>query len=171
MGISIGVTVGMILVACFLGCIIWHRKCYKDQLSKNIQSGISLPIRVNNIDSSTILSEAVIDHGETLASKKNGHSTWWGKHEQDFVSSAFGIPRYSYKYAIFCILYLYIVLVDGLHSWLTFDLIFVCRLSFIKYKMYLFDLLHTWVSFDLDFVHSFSFIKYSMHVFVSFFKN
>lgn len=97
MGISIGVTVGVILVACFLRCIIWHRKRYKDQLSRNIQSGISLPIRVNSVDSSTILSESVIDHGETLASKQNGHSTWWGKHEKDFVSSASGITRYSYK--------------------------------------------------------------------------
>ncbi|KAH9331357.1 hypothetical protein KI387_003465, partial [Taxus chinensis] len=97
LGISIGVTVGVILVACFFRCIIWQRKRSKDQRSKNIQTGISLPIRVNGIDSSTILSESVIDRGATVASKQNGHSSWWGKHEKDFVPSTSGIPRYSYK--------------------------------------------------------------------------
>ena len=70
MGFSIVVIVGVILVDYFLCCIIWNRKCYNDQLSKNIQSGISLPICVNNIDSSAILLESIIDHGENLASRK-----------------------------------------------------------------------------------------------------
>lgn len=85
LGFSIGVTVGVVLVACALLCIRFRRKRSKVQRSNGI-------IGIDNV-----LSDSVIDHEAAHSSRQNGHSSWWRMHEKNFVPSSSGIPRYSYK--------------------------------------------------------------------------
>eukprot|EP01018_Ginkgo_biloba_P024455 Gb_34904 [translate_table: standard] len=95
-GISIGVTIGVVLATFTLLCIRLRRRRSQVHRSSNDQRGVSLPIRINGVDSSQIMSDAIV-HESSQASKQNGRSSWWGLHEKNFVPSASGIPKYSYK--------------------------------------------------------------------------
>ncbi|BBN03899.1 hypothetical protein MPTK1_3g00460 [Marchantia polymorpha subsp. ruderalis] len=92
-GISIGVFVGVLLAVCVLLCCRWKKKTSKDGSERR---GLSLPIRVNGVNSSTILSDSNLGK----ESPSTGHyantlfSSWFGSSERFLASS--GVTKFSY---------------------------------------------------------------------------
>ncbi|TKY50130.1 Leucine-rich repeat receptor serine/threonine-protein kinase [Spatholobus suberectus] len=99
-GVSVGVTLG-ILISCliFFG-IRWYKKRAHLRRSANESSVTTLPIRTNGLGTSTDFSASLDSSIATSRSenlKKNSHFSWWNHQKKDRFSSASGILKYSYK--------------------------------------------------------------------------
>lgn len=72
-GISIGVAIGAVLATWILLCMRLRRKHAKVQVTGNEQRGLSLPIRFNAADSSTVLSDSTFGgHDSVEIIKRTG---------------------------------------------------------------------------------------------------
>jgi len=71
-GISIGVAIGAVLATWILLCMRFRRRHAKVQVSGNEQRGLSLPIRFNAADSSTMLSDSTFGHETPEIVKRSG---------------------------------------------------------------------------------------------------
>ena len=90
-GISIGVFIGILIAVCALMCF----GCRKKRLEKRNSShrGFVLPIRVNGVNSSTIMSDSISSPPSYATNKA---TTWWG-HERQLIPSSSGVTKFSYK--------------------------------------------------------------------------
>ncbi|KAG0584134.1 hypothetical protein M758_3G186700 [Ceratodon purpureus] len=88
-GISIGVFIGILIAVCALLCF----GCRKKRLEKRNSShrGFVLPIRVNGVNSSTIMSDSVSSPPSYAKT-----SNWWGQ-ERQLIPSSSGVTKFSYK--------------------------------------------------------------------------
>jgi serine/threonine protein kinase len=89
-GISIGVFIGVLIAGCALLCF----GCRKKRLEKrnSSQRGFALPIRVNGVDSSTIMSDSV----SSPPAYANKATNWWGQ-ERQLIPATSGVTKFSYK--------------------------------------------------------------------------
>lgn len=92
-GISIGVAIGVLLAACVVLCWRLRRKRVIDGSQRR---GLALPIRVNGVNSSTILSDSNLGKESPSASyyPVNFLSQWFGSSERFLASS--GVTKFSY---------------------------------------------------------------------------
>lgn len=96
-GISIGVTIGVVIAGCLLLCCRAQRK-RRQARGSNERRGMQLPIRVNGLDASSVLSDVTTDHDSPPHSKENRpFSSWFGGSEKNSVLSHSGLPNYPYK--------------------------------------------------------------------------
>nr|PNR49317.1 hypothetical protein PHYPA_011213 [Physcomitrium patens] len=91
-GISIGVFIGVIIASCVVLCLGCRRKRLKKRGSS--RRGFVLPIRVNGVNSSTIMSDSVSSPPANVASKGN---SWWGGQEKQLIPSSLGVTKFTYK--------------------------------------------------------------------------
>ncbi|GLJ15548.1 hypothetical protein SUGI_0255370 [Cryptomeria japonica] len=96
-GISIGVTIGAVLATFTLLCIRFHRRRAKVEGSNSDQRGLSMPMRYNGADSSTVLSDSTVGCESPEAGKRSVFSTWWRRQENNLLTTASGIPRYPFR--------------------------------------------------------------------------
>ena len=89
-GISIGVFIGILIAVCALMCF----GCRKKRLEKRNSShrGFVLPIRVNGVNSSAIMSDSVSSPPSYATNKAN----WWG-HERQLIPSSSGVTKFTFK--------------------------------------------------------------------------
>ncbi|KAL4185673.1 hypothetical protein AMTRI_Chr10g231880 [Amborella trichopoda] len=96
-GVSVGVAIGLLVALCGFIFVRLYKKRSQLQRRGSEQSRGSLPIYVNGVDSSMVLSGSEVVNGATNSVKRGNQWSWWGSHDKDIVISASGIPRYSYK--------------------------------------------------------------------------
>lgn len=96
-GISIGVAIGAVLATWILLCMRLRRRHTKVQVSGNEQRGLSLPIRFNAADSSTVLSDSTFGHESPEIVKRSGFFSWFARSERNLLATASGIPRYPFR--------------------------------------------------------------------------
>lgn len=97
-GISIGVAIGAVLATWILLCMRLRRKHAKVQVTGNEQRGLSLPIRFNAADSSTVLSDSTFGgHDSVEIIKRTGFFSWFARSERNLLATASGIPRYPFR--------------------------------------------------------------------------
>ena len=116
-GICIGISIGLVVGGCIL---IWYKlqsKGKKEIPSTRGQQCMQLPLRVNGLSASSVLSDITIDsdsppHGK----KKKTIKSWFaGRHgEKNAILSHSGLPVFPYRYSAvygssYCIRYNYIV--------------------------------------------------------------
>ncbi|XP_008788929.1 calcium/calmodulin-regulated receptor-like kinase 2 [Phoenix dactylifera] len=97
-GVSVGVTFGILVAFCAYIAIRFYRKHSHVQQQPNELSAASLPIRANGVGTS-------IDFSASLSVSDGLHqmetrNTYWGQRghqNKDLFASMSGIPRYSYK--------------------------------------------------------------------------
>ncbi|XP_064966061.1 calcium/calmodulin-regulated receptor-like kinase 1 isoform X1 [Musa acuminata AAA Group] len=106
-GVTIGVVIGVLLAVGALFCIRFRKKHAQIRLSSSRRAS-TIPMRVNGVDSSSVLSDSTMDqespkHPETEA---DGSSFWIEGTKRKNLVSVSGIPKYFYKayHAIFQIL-------------------------------------------------------------------
>ncbi|CAM6092631.1 unnamed protein product [Calypogeia fissa] len=92
-GISIGVAIGVFIAACVVLCWRLRRKRVIDGSERR---GLALPIRVNGVNSSTILSDSNMGKESPSASyhPSNFFSQWFSSSERFLASS--GVTKFSY---------------------------------------------------------------------------
>ncbi|RVW14351.1 Calcium/calmodulin-regulated receptor-like kinase 1 [Vitis vinifera] len=103
-GITVGVMIGGVLGVCAVCMLIKYRSKCSPNLSRR---AATVPIRVNDVDSSANLSEFSVGRysdsslGQVSArtSEGNAMSAWVDMegHKRKNAASAFGIPNYSYR--------------------------------------------------------------------------
>ncbi|XP_034698067.1 calcium/calmodulin-regulated receptor-like kinase 1 isoform X1 [Vitis riparia] len=103
-GITVGVMIGGVLGVCAVCMLIRYRSKCSPKLSRR---AATVPIRVNDVDSSANLSEFSVGRysdsslGQVSArtSEGNAMSAWVDMegHKRKNAASAFGIPNYSYR--------------------------------------------------------------------------
>jgi len=102
-GVSVGVTVGILVASCAFIAVRFYRKRSHVQQHSN-ESVASLPIRVNgmgaSIDSSASTTVSEIGPDWQHAAKANPYWGRRGNQSKDFLHSLSGIPRYLYKYVL-----------------------------------------------------------------------
>lgn len=102
-GVSVGVAIGILVAFCAFVAIRLYRKRSIIQHHTSESRVSSLPIRTNGIgtsmEPSVSFSNSEIVHNSHHSAKKN--RSWWGHHDKDVFASVSGIPRYSYKYALY----------------------------------------------------------------------
>lgn len=97
-GISIGVAIGALLAVCVLLCWRWQKKSLKIGSERR---GLALPIRVNGVNSSVILSDSNLGSKESPSTAAGNFantlfSSWFGSSERFLASS--GVTKFSYGY-------------------------------------------------------------------------
>lgn len=92
-GISIGVAIGALIAACVVLCWRVRRKQLRDGSERR---GLALPIRVNGVNSSTILSDSNLGKESPNSGYHPGNlfSQWFGSSERFLASS--GVTKFSY---------------------------------------------------------------------------
>ncbi|KAL2635786.1 hypothetical protein R1flu_007265 [Riccia fluitans] len=94
-GISIGVAIGVLLAVCVLLCWRWKKKSIKMGSERR---GLALPIRVNGVNSSVILSDSNLGGKESPSTAGNFANTlfssWFGSSERFLASS--GVTKFGY---------------------------------------------------------------------------
>lgn len=104
-GVSVGLAIGILVTFCAFVAIRLYRKRLLIQHHNSESRVSSLPIRTNGIgtsmEPSVSLSNSEIVHNSQHSARKN--RSWWGHHDKDIFASVSGIPRYSYKYALYSI--------------------------------------------------------------------
>lgn len=100
LGIIIGIVVG-IIIAIFIGiCVLlclYMTKKEDGVRSISEQRGMALPIRVNAIDVSSVLSDTT-EYDSPPSNKEQGvFSSWFGGSEKRSVLSHSGLPNYPYR--------------------------------------------------------------------------
>lgn len=98
-GVTIGVVIGVLLAVGALFCIRFRKKHAQIRLSSSRRAS-TIPMRVNGVDSSSVLSDSTMDqespkHPETEA---DGSSFWIEGTKRKNLVSVSGIPKYFYKY-------------------------------------------------------------------------
>lgn len=90
-GISIGVAIGVLIA----GCIVLCFGCRKRRLEKrgSERRGLGLPIRVNGVDSCTIMSDLASSPPAYVGKKSNS----WFSHERHLIPASSGVTKFSYK--------------------------------------------------------------------------
>lgn len=100
-GVSVGVTIGILIAACAFIAVRFYRKRSHVQHRSN-ESAASLPIRVNgigaSIDSSASISVSEIGHDLRHTGRTNPYWGRRGNQNKDILHSLSGIPKYLYKY-------------------------------------------------------------------------
>ncbi|KAJ7539453.1 hypothetical protein O6H91_11G096400 [Diphasiastrum complanatum] len=95
-GISIGVGIGVLLAACLVACARAHKKRISRETSDS--RGMVLPIRVNGVDSSVMLSDSINGPNAPAHPKESSkRPLWLGGGENHFHSVSSGITKFSYK--------------------------------------------------------------------------
>ncbi|CAL9163257.1 unnamed protein product [Musa hybrid cultivar] len=97
-GVTIGVVIGVLLAVGALFCIRLRKKHAQIRLSSSRRAS-TIPMRVNGVDSSSVLSDSTMDqespkHPETEA---DGSSFWIEGTKRKNLVSVSGIPKYFYK--------------------------------------------------------------------------
>ncbi|KAH9323347.1 hypothetical protein KI387_017986, partial [Taxus chinensis] len=75
----------------------FRRKHIQVHRSSSDQRGVTIPIRVNGVDSSIMLSDSTAGHESPPTARHNGLSSWWEGNNRNMLVSASGILRYPYK--------------------------------------------------------------------------
>ena len=102
-GISIGITIGLVIGGCILICYYKAHKRPKQQIQapSSDWQGMELPIRVNGLDASSVLSDITIGTDSPPRGKaKNGtFKSWFGGGEKNSntILSHSGLPNFPYK--------------------------------------------------------------------------
>ncbi|CAL9046077.1 calcium/calmodulin-regulated receptor-like kinase 1 isoform X2 [Musa acuminata AAA Group] len=97
-GVTIGVVIGVLLAVGALFCIRFRKKHAQIRFSSSRRAS-TIPMRVNGVDSSSVLSDSTMDqespkHPETEA---DGSSFWIEGTKRKNLVSVSGIPKYFYK--------------------------------------------------------------------------
>ncbi|XP_073293958.1 calcium/calmodulin-regulated receptor-like kinase 2 isoform X1 [Primulina huaijiensis] len=99
-GISVGLTLGILIATLVFFGICWYKKRAHFRRYSNERSVAILPIRTNGLgtsmDSSASISNSVAIPGSEFLDRKPQHF-WWNNHTKCRFASASGIPRYHYK--------------------------------------------------------------------------
>ncbi|CAN6447441.1 unnamed protein product [Victoria cruziana] len=94
-GTCVGLAIGLLAAICACITIRLYRK--RSQLGiRTSESGASLPVHGNGIDSSVVSSVAESSL-ESPSKAKQSHWPWQGNHEKKLLFSGSGIPSYPYK--------------------------------------------------------------------------
>ena len=103
-GISVGVTIGLVIGGCILICYyrVRVRKRPKQiQESSSDWRGMQLPIRVNGLDATSVLSDVTIGANSPPQEKENNGTfrAWFGGGEKtsNSILSHSGLPNFPYK--------------------------------------------------------------------------
>ncbi|KAJ4833087.1 Calcium/calmodulin-regulated receptor-like kinase 2 [Turnera subulata] len=99
-GISVGLTLGLLIAALLLFFIWWYKRRAHLRRCANERSVATLPIRMNGLGTSIDLSASLassITIPEERPQKSFQLSSWWNHHNKDQFASVSGILRYSYK--------------------------------------------------------------------------
>ncbi|XP_031480624.1 calcium/calmodulin-regulated receptor-like kinase 2 [Nymphaea colorata] len=94
-GLCVGLAIGLLAAICAFIIIRLYRK--RSQLGhQTSESGASLPVHANGIDSSLVSS--IAESSFELPSKAmHSHWPWQGNHDKKLLFSGSGIPSYPYK--------------------------------------------------------------------------
>ena len=98
-GICIGISIGLVVGGCIL---IWYRvqKRKKQIQCSHDQRGMSLPIRVNGLGASSMLSDITIDADSPPHGKEsNAFKSWFTvrQGEKNSILSHSGLPNFPYR--------------------------------------------------------------------------
>jgi hypothetical protein len=103
-GVIVGICVGIFIGIVGTCILIWHRlqpKEKKETTSTRAQPCMQLPLRVNGLNASSMLSDITVDadsppHGK----KKKTFKSWFaGRHgEKNEILSHSGLPVFPYRY-------------------------------------------------------------------------
>ncbi|KAF3777536.1 Calcium/calmodulin-regulated receptor-like kinase 1 [Nymphaea thermarum] len=95
-GITIGVVIGLSLAVFALLCVRYRRR--RAQISSSSsRRNTTIPIRINGVDASTILSDSTIAQDSPKHSDANVMSFWFDGPKRKSLTSMSGIPKYSYR--------------------------------------------------------------------------
>lgn len=94
-GVIIGISIGVLIGVFIAGCIVLCFGCRKKRLQKNgsLSRSLGLPIRVNGVDSSTIMSDSI----SSPPSYSTGKVSSWFAQERNLIPSSSGVTKFSYK--------------------------------------------------------------------------
>ncbi|KAF3785060.1 Calcium/calmodulin-regulated receptor-like kinase 2 [Nymphaea thermarum] len=94
-GLCVGLAIGLLAAICAFIIIRLYRK--RSQLGRQTsESGASLPVHANGIDSSLVSSIAESSF-ESPSKAMHNHWPWQGNHDKKLLFSGSGIPSYPYK--------------------------------------------------------------------------
>lgn len=103
-GISVGLALGLLIAILIYFVIRWYKKHAHLRRCSNERSVTTLPIRMNGLDASTDFSASISSSVANLGREKEGHqkknspfSLWSSNQNKDWLTSASGILRYTYK--------------------------------------------------------------------------
>lgn len=103
-GLSVGVVIGVALAIAAFFCFKYHRK--QNQIgNSSSRRAVTVPIRKNGADASTILSDSSLGTESPRSSIQNGMTFWLGGLKKAHLVSASGIMEYSYKYVFLFFLF------------------------------------------------------------------
>lgn len=99
-GVSVGLALGILIAVLVFFGIRWYKKHAHLRRCANERSLTTLPIRMNGLDTSTDSSASLsisIANGVSDNHRKNSPFNWRSHQNKEWLASASGIPRYSYK--------------------------------------------------------------------------
>lgn len=99
-GVSVGFALVILLASLAFFGIRWYEKHAHLRRCANERSVTTLPIRMNGLDTSTDFSASLsisIASGASENHQKNSPFNWRSHQNKEWLASASGIPRYSYK--------------------------------------------------------------------------
>ncbi|WOL16023.1 hypothetical protein Cni_G24805 [Canna indica] len=98
LGVTIGMVIGVFLALGTLLCIRFRKKRPQIMISSSRRTS-TIPMRVNGIDASSVLSDSTMDlHSPELPDPESDTPTFWcdGTKRKNLVSFT-GVPKYSYR--------------------------------------------------------------------------
>jgi hypothetical protein len=102
-GISIGITIGLVIGGSILICYYRSQKKPEQQIQEphSDWQGMELPIRVNGLDASSVLSDVTIgtDSPPRGKTKNSTFKSWFanGEKNSNAILSHSGLPSFPYK--------------------------------------------------------------------------
>ncbi|KAF8010129.1 hypothetical protein BT93_J0938 [Corymbia citriodora subsp. variegata] len=99
-GVPVGLALGLLIALLLFFSVRWYKKHAHLRRCANERSVTALPIRMNGLGTSTDFSASLsisIANGASDNHQKNSPFNWWSHQNKEWLASASGIPRYSYK--------------------------------------------------------------------------
>ncbi|XP_030550861.1 calcium/calmodulin-regulated receptor-like kinase 2 [Rhodamnia argentea] len=99
-GVSVGLALGILIALLVFFSVRWYKKHAHLRRCANERSLTTLPIRMNGLGTSTDFSASLstsIANGASDNHRKNSPFNWRSHQNKEWLASASGIPRYSYK--------------------------------------------------------------------------
>lgn len=95
-GVTVGVVIGVLLATAALFCFRFRKRGAQIGSSSSRRAS-TIPIRMNGVDTCTILSDSTTGQESPKGSEANGGSLWLEGTKRMNVVSVSGILKYSYK--------------------------------------------------------------------------
>ena len=97
-GVVVGIAIGIAVAVCLSLWIHIQSKENKIQNTSNEQRGMTLPIRVNAADASSVLSDDTTEYDSPPMGNDQGiFSSWFGGNEKNSILTHSGLPNYPYR--------------------------------------------------------------------------